>query len=177
MPSHTILSPLPKSTSYSSRVYCNKTSNTILAAQQSLQWRKGRFSQGAATSASETANYLEGFKLYLWKQGSPPISFSRKIVAQDTSKGCQVPSHQCSDVLCWRLCITLSFPFTPRTSPAAQELQIKIKALTDSKSSYLPASGSNSALASHRHQVTPPTVCLSQEEWLWDMEYQWLLSQ
>lgn len=144
---------------------------------QSLQWRKGRCPQGAATSASQTANCLERFKLYLWKQRFPPVVFGREIVATDTSKGCQAPPHQCSDVLCPRLCITLSFPFTPRTSPAAQELQIKIKALTDSKSSYLPALGSNSALASQRHQVSPPTAYLSQEEWLWDMEYQWLLSQ
>lgn len=104
-------------------------------------------------------------------------SFWQRNCGPDISKGCQAPPHQCSDVLWPRLCITLSFPFTPRTSPAAQKLQIKIKALIDSKSSYSPALGSNSALASHRHQGSLPTAYLSQEEWLWDMEHQWLLSQ
>lgn len=167
-----MVSPLSKSTNYSSHVYCNKTSNTISAAQQSLQRWKVRFSQGAA---SETANYLEGFKLYLWKQGFPRVIIGREIVAPDISKGCQASPHQGSDILRPRLHITLSFPFTPRTSPAAQELQIKIKALTDNKGSYFPALGANSALASHRHQGTVPTAYLNQEEWLWDMEYQWLL--
>lgn len=66
-----------------------------------------------------------------------PVTFGREIVASDTSKGCRAPPHQCSDILHPRLCITLSSPFIPRASSAAQELHIQIKALSDSKSTYL----------------------------------------
>lgn len=96
---------------------------------------------------------FEGFRLSMWKQGFPLVTAGRAAVAPDTSKGHQTLAHQHSDMLCPGSATPPSSPPIPSASPAAWELQIKIRALTDSNSSYVASLSLRDKLCSDQPQA------------------------